>query len=170
MEQETALKLLEALELLNNNMRNLAYLLGVFLAGILAMGAIGIWVDLKNNKQQDNTESTRHQGSPEPRGTQETQEHSPEFDPVRAEELYARGQIEELMTYCEAFQQEYPNDVQIYWYLGLGHFNRDQMSLAKVNFEQVIKINPNWKEPVSGYLAEIESVSSNYPPHSLSLQ
>ncbi|WP_461535335.1 tetratricopeptide repeat protein [Spongorhabdus nitratireducens] len=161
MEQETALKLLEALELLNSNMQNLAYLLGFILAGILAMGVVSIWVDLRSKKQQDIAKTA---------SLQETQEHSPEFDPVRAEDLYARGQVEELITYCEAFQQEYPNDVQIYWYLGLAYFTRDEMSQARINFEQVIKINPNWKDPVSGYLAEIESTDNNYLPRSLSLQ
>ena len=169
MEQETALKLLESLELLNNNMRNLAYLAGMFLASVVAIGAICIWADLKNKQQQDNTDTTGSARSGEPEPSDEL-EHSPEFDTARAENLYARGQTDELITYCEAFQHEFPNEVHIYWYLGLAHFNRDQMTRAKLNFEQVVKLNPNWKDIVSGYLDEIERVDSGYVPHSLSLQ
>ncbi|EHW0638370.1 hypothetical protein K1B29_004739, partial [Vibrio vulnificus] len=51
MEQETAIQLIESLELLNKNIRLLAIIIGIFLASILIAGCLGIWVDLKDKKQ-----------------------------------------------------------------------------------------------------------------------
>ncbi|EHI9274822.1 hypothetical protein J9102_004017, partial [Vibrio vulnificus] len=53
MEQETAIQLIESLELLNKNIRLLAIIIGIFLASILIAGCLGIWVDLKDKKQTE---------------------------------------------------------------------------------------------------------------------
>ncbi|EOK5802072.1 hypothetical protein ACM6U2_004356, partial [Vibrio vulnificus] len=53
MEQETAIQLIESLELLNKNIRLLAIIIGIFLASILIAGCLGIWADLKDKKQTE---------------------------------------------------------------------------------------------------------------------
>ncbi|HAT8516490.1 TPA: hypothetical protein I7181_22860, partial [Vibrio vulnificus] len=53
MEQETAIQLIESLELLNKNIRLLAIIIGLFFASILVVACFGIWVDLKEKKQTE---------------------------------------------------------------------------------------------------------------------
>ncbi|EMN7322234.1 hypothetical protein WB896_004649, partial [Vibrio vulnificus] len=87
MEQETAIQLIESLELLNKNIRLLAIIIGIFLASILIAGCLGIWVDLKDKKQTE--------------VSTETNELNDTFDPSVADDFYVSGQLEELIAYCE---------------------------------------------------------------------
>ncbi|ELQ2466590.1 hypothetical protein QTG64_004376, partial [Vibrio vulnificus] len=95
MEQETAIQLIESLELLNKNIRLLAIIIGIFLASILIAGCLGIWVDLKDEKQTE--------------VSTETNELNDTFDPSVADDFYVGGQLEELIAYCEHYQLESPN-------------------------------------------------------------
>ncbi|EMP4467043.1 hypothetical protein WD389_004535, partial [Vibrio vulnificus] len=156
MEQETAIQLIESLELLNKNIRLLAIIIGIFLASILIAGCLGIWVDLKDKKQTE--------------VSTETNELNDTFDPSVADDFYVSGQLEELIAYCEHYQLESPNAIHIYWFLGLAYFRRKEYVLAKVNFENVVGLNPNWKESVDGYLMAIEEESEALSSQSYQLQ
>jgi tetratricopeptide (TPR) repeat protein len=91
------------------------------------------------------------------------------FDPNKAELLFIEGNISELLAYCADYAAQYPNDVWIHWYRGIGNFNLGHLVEAQQWFEKVVQINPNWKSDVEIYLSAIDGkingISSNGPKH-----
>ena len=163
MEQETALKLIETLELLAKNINTMAIMLGTFLAGIFlaCIGAFYVEYAERKNDTKSKTIKGDEENKPEP---------AIEFDSNYADELYMRNKLDELIEYCSQAQEVYVNDIYVYWFQGLAYFRMEEPVLAKKNFEQVLKINPNWKESVEGYLNEIENLEIGSKAYNHQLQ
>lgn len=78
------------------------------------------------------------------------------FNINRADELYHSGKIDGLIDYAKTCLDTYPNDIHARYYLGLAYFYQKNYAEALSAFEEVIRINPGWKEePLGPYLAEI---------------
>ncbi len=78
-----------------------------------------------------------------------------QFNIEQAEKWFEKGEIKALKQYCEQFIKEKPNSVQANWYCGLSHYNQGDYILAKKYFENVIRINPLWRDGAIVYLQEI---------------
>ncbi len=87
------------------------------------------------------------------------------FDPGNAEQLFLRGNIDELIAYCDEYHEAFPNDVWISWYRALGHYNRGRYDEAKLWFDKVMQINPGFGPDIEPYVAEIDNASSGEPRH-----
>lgn len=75
----------------------------------------------------------------------------------RADELFDSGKVDQLIDYASTCLDSYPNDIHARFYLGLAHFHKRNYSAALAEFDEVIRINPGWREhPLKPYLEEIQ--------------
>jgi|GEM_PF-4342269 len=77
------------------------------------------------------------------------------FSGEKAERLFEKGDIKQLQSYCEGFIKKSPNNVNANWYFAIAHYNKGDYRVAREYFEQVIRINPLWREGAIVYLQEI---------------
>ncbi len=78
-----------------------------------------------------------------------------QFNVEQAEKWFEAGETKALTQYCEQFLKEKPNSSQANWYCGLSYYNQGDYLIAKDYFENVIRINPLWREGAGIYLQEI---------------
>jgi hypothetical protein len=76
----------------------------------------------------------------------------------RAEELLLRDELTQLEELAQREIRTTPNNVEAHWYLALSFYHRDRMAEAKFEFQQVVRLNPSWRDAVYPYLEEIEQV------------
>lgn len=89
------------------------------------------------------------------------------FNGEQAEKWFEKGNLSALNQYCEQFIKETPNSVHANWYYALSHYNQGKYEVAREYFENVIRINPLWRDGAIVYLQEIaEKIGL---PHSRSL-
>lgn len=77
------------------------------------------------------------------------------FNGEQAEKWFEKGNLGELNKYCEQFFKETPNSVHANWYYALSHYNQGEYEVAREYFENVIRINPLWRDGAVVYLQEI---------------
>lgn len=77
------------------------------------------------------------------------------FNGEQAEKWFEKGNLSELNSYCEQFFKETPNSVHANWYYALSHYNQGDYEVAREYFENVIRINPLWRDGAVVYLQEI---------------
>lgn len=77
------------------------------------------------------------------------------FDGEQAEKWFEKGDLKALNQYCEAFIKNAPNSVHANWYYALSHYNQGDYTIAREYFENVIRINPLWRDGAVVYLQEI---------------
>lgn len=82
-------------------------------------------------------------------------EQTERFNGEQAEKWFEKGDLQALSGYCEAFIKDSPNSVHANWYYALSHYNQGDYEVAREYFEQVIRINPLWREGAVVYLQEI---------------
>lgn len=87
------------------------------------------------------------------------------FNSENADGLFLKGEIKELLAYCDKFEAKYPNDISIYWYRGIGHYNLGDLEESKMSFEQVTRINPAWTQQVEAYLEAINKYTESSGRH-----
>ncbi|MPV85467.1 tetratricopeptide repeat protein [Ostreibacterium oceani] len=80
-----------------------------------------------------------------------------QFNVDYADRLFDKGEIKTLSEYCEQYLDDNPNSVHVHWYYALAHYNTGDYEAARNHFENVIKINPLWKDGAMVYLQEIAS-------------
>lgn len=78
-----------------------------------------------------------------------------QFSSDKAEKLFEKGENKALNDYCKRFIKEMPNSVHANWYYALSHYNQGEYELAREYFENVIRINPLWRDGAVVYLQEI---------------
>lgn len=79
------------------------------------------------------------------------------FNSDKADKWFEAGEISELNRYCEQFIADTPNSAQANWYYALANYNQGDYEVAKEYFENVIRINPLWRDGAVVYLQEIAS-------------
>jgi len=140
MNEESALEVVAALDRLTAAVAILGFIVGIFLV------AVYITAFVKGGKGMP--------AIPDPL----------KFDSKKANELYESGKTSQLIDYASTCITKYPNDIEARWYLGLAYFYARDFHSALEQFNEVIRINPGWKEdPVGPYLEEIEGQLS-IPP------
>lgn len=77
------------------------------------------------------------------------------FNTEKADKWFEKGELTALNHYCESFIAKSPNSVHANWYFGLSHYNQGDYEAARTYFEQVIRINPLWRDGAVVYLQEI---------------
>lgn len=77
------------------------------------------------------------------------------FNGEQAEKWFETGDLSALTSYCEQFIKDKPNSVHANWYYALSHYNQGDYDTAKTYFENVIRINPLWRDGAIVYLQEI---------------
>ncbi len=77
------------------------------------------------------------------------------FNARQAERWFEQGDMQSLSRYCEQFIQNAPNSVHANWFYALSHYNQGDYTIAREYFENVIRINPLWREGAVVYLLEI---------------
>lgn len=77
------------------------------------------------------------------------------FNGEQAEKWFEKGEIKQLNNYCARFIESSPNSVHANWYYALGHYNQGDYEIAREYFENVIRINPLWRDGAIVYLQEI---------------
>lgn len=77
------------------------------------------------------------------------------FNGDKAEQWFEKGELQSLNSYCEQFFKETPNSVHANWYYALSHYNQGDYEVAREYFENVIRINPLWRDGAVVYLQEI---------------
>lgn len=77
------------------------------------------------------------------------------FNREQAEQWFETGDLRALNQYCEGFIKTAPNSVHANWYYALSHYNQGDYELAREYFENVIRINPLWRDGAVVYLQEI---------------
>lgn len=77
------------------------------------------------------------------------------FNGEKAEQWFEKGELQSLNSYCEQFFKETPNSVHANWYYALSHYNQGDYEVAREYFENVIRINPLWRDGAVVYLQEI---------------
>lgn len=77
------------------------------------------------------------------------------FNGEQAEKWFEKGDLQALNRYCEGFIKDSPNSVHANWYYALSHYNCGDYETARKYFEQVIRINPLWRDGAVIYLQEI---------------
>lgn len=83
------------------------------------------------------------------------EEDNEQFNGEQAEQWFEKGDLDTLNRYCEAFIKEAPNSVHANWYYALSHYNQGEYDIARQYFENVIAINPLWRDGAAVYLQEI---------------
>ena len=78
------------------------------------------------------------------------------FDQQKANILFNSGKIEELKTYCDSFERNFPNDINVIWYKALVYYHTKNRTKALEYFNLASKINPNYKETSMAYIQELE--------------
>lgn len=86
---------------------------------------------------------------------QQELEEPERFNTEKAEQWFETGDLTALNHYCERFMNDSPNSVHANWYFGLSHYNQGDYEAARTYFEQVIRINPLWRDGAVVYLQEI---------------
>ena len=80
------------------------------------------------------------------------------FDVKKGRDLYERGLNKQLIDYASSCISKYPNDIEARWILGLAYFYGEEFRSALEQFNEVVRLDPGWKENPGGpYLAEIEA-------------
>ncbi len=77
------------------------------------------------------------------------------FNGEQAEQWFEQGDFQALTRYCESFIKNAPNSVHANWFYALSHYNQGDYEIAREYFENVIRINPLWRDGASIYLQEI---------------
>ncbi len=77
------------------------------------------------------------------------------FNGEQAEKWFEKGELQILRQYCENFIENAPNSVHANWYCALSHYNQGDYVIAREYFENVIRINPLWRDGAIVYLQEI---------------
>lgn len=85
----------------------------------------------------------------------EAQPPEERFNGEQAEKWFEKGELQNLNRYCEGFIKDSPNSVHANWYYALSHYNCGDYELAREYFENVIRINPLWRDGAVVYLQEI---------------
>lgn len=83
---------------------------------------------------------------------EEVEEH---FNGELAEKWFEKGDLKALNQYCEGFIKDSPNSVHANWYYAISHYNQGDYEIAREYFENVIRINPLWRDGAVVYLQEI---------------
>ncbi|EIH0733655.1 TPA: tetratricopeptide repeat protein [Vibrio vulnificus] len=86
-----------------------------------------------------------------------SEEKTQTFSADYADDLYTRNKIDDLLHYCHEMEDIFPNEVYVFWFLGLGYYKSENYQKAEIYFNKVEEINPNWKSSTSGYLEVIDS-------------
>ncbi|MGY0400019.1 MAG: tetratricopeptide repeat protein [Ostreibacterium sp.] len=86
---------------------------------------------------------------------QDEKEEVEQFNSDKAEKWFEKGDIKALKTYCKRFIEQTPNSVHANWYYALGYYNQGDYEAAREYFENVIRINPLWRDGAIVYLQEI---------------
>lgn len=86
---------------------------------------------------------------------QQNEEEQERFNTEKAEKWFEKGDLQSLTSYCERFIADSPNSVHANWYFALSHYNQGDYEAARTYFEQVIRINPLWRDGAVVYLQEI---------------
>ncbi|PID66080.1 MAG: hypothetical protein CR975_04780 [Gammaproteobacteria bacterium] len=82
-------------------------------------------------------------------------ESNERFNGEQAEKWFEKGELQALNQYCEGFIKDCPNSVHANWYYALSHYNQGDYEVARQYFENVIRINPLWRDGAIVYLQEI---------------
>lgn len=77
------------------------------------------------------------------------------FNGEQAEKWFEKGELKMLDSYCERYIKDSPNSVHANWYYALSHYNQGDYEIAREYFENVIHINPLWRDGAMVYLQEI---------------
>lgn len=77
------------------------------------------------------------------------------FNGEQAENWFEKGDLKALERYCENFIKKAPNSVHANWYYALSQYNQGDYEMAREYFENVIRINPLWRDGAVVYLQEI---------------
>ncbi len=77
------------------------------------------------------------------------------FNGEQAEGWFEQGELKKLEHYCKDFIEQSPNSVHAHWFYALSKFNQGDYELAQEYFENVIHINPLWRDGAIVYLQEI---------------
>ncbi|PIE45313.1 MAG: hypothetical protein CSA45_02940 [Gammaproteobacteria bacterium] len=97
----------------------------------------------------------------------ENERQQESFDGEQAERWFEKGELQRLNRYCEDYIKKTPNSVHANWYYALSHFNQGQYEIARQYFENVVRINPLWRDGAIVYLQEIAEKIGLPQSHSL---
>lgn len=77
-------------------------------------------------------------------------------------ELFEKGQLQELLKLSEERLKTHPYDANAYWFKAKVYYIEGKWELAKDNIKQTERIAPNWRKEYTGPLLEnIEALMKN---------
>jgi len=75
---------------------------------------------------------------------------------LKAEDLIAKAQYDELISDCMQRLQTHPNDVWTHWYLGQAYYYKKTWIDSKRSFRRVLELEPGWYSSVDSFLERVE--------------
>lgn len=129
---------------------NMLWVLGLLTCSVIVLAIVGAFLIVSLRKNTAMLKSIAFEAESD-------EVTSERFNGEKAEQWFEKGELKALNRYCESFIESFPNSVHANWYYALSHFNQGDYDVAREYFENVICINPLWREGASVYLQEINN-------------